>query len=515
VFGAFFLLALVVLTGLGVVVIRNGLDQRLSSEIAGLDRLSRDVGGTLQALQAQAIDEPCSEPFLDWMRRVAFLPDGIHEIIYARNGQLLCSVAAGKLDTPVALGNHDFAIGVEGHTSIWLDRDLGILGFPGIVGTFLSVSEYIVVLPDFEPVSPMPDGMHYEIVSRGHDGIAWHRQGKYGLFSAVSGAPGKVRWDVPHVDAFSTFGCDAMNINCIALTTPLTPLIEKNAPVIAGTMLLAALLAGIVTHLLRGVLAEIWSLPSRFRHTLSAETIVCHYQPLLDLRHDRISGVEVLARWRDDDGTLIHPDKFLPIVEQRGMHRALTKYVVDRAYRELSTLPAGTEPLMVHFNIFPCEFAPGRMLMLFKDFLADKSRFSVVIELVENDALPIERTRDTIADLRKEGILTFIDDFGEGYSSIGYLAGLGTYGVKLDRSFGLAPEGSLMEAMLTSAIEMVSKTGQTIVVEGVETPWRLASLKANPKVSIGQGYFISRPVDIEALKIILGSDGFGDVTEAA
>ena len=516
IFTGFFIAFLVILAAVGMISIQRDLDQRLDEELRGFNSIARDIRQTTAALKSRPDITPCTDDFMSWMRRVAYLPDGIHEIIYAPQGKMLCSISQGIFAEPVTLNQHDFHLGSAGIAQIWLNRDLAQLGFPGIVGTYMSIHGFILVVPDVQLISPVPDWMSFELVNLAEDGTVWHRSGTHGLYSHITGQPEARSVLNPwHPPGWSTSGCDETYSTCLALHLPFLAQIKRAIPTIIGGIVLAGLLASVITHLMRKSVEKAWSLPARVARNMTSETITCHYQPLQQLADGGIWGVEVLARWRDDDGTLVPPDAFLPIVEQRGLHRKLTRLVVDRAYADLSTLPARDEPMRVHVNIFPCEFEPEWMLELFKDFLADSERFTVVIELVESDILPIERTRNAIARLRGYGILTFIDDFGEGYSSIGYLAGLGTYGVKLDRSFAQAPEGSLMDAMLSSAVEMVGKTGQTLVVEGVETASRLAILKQNSKVAIAQGYFISRPLGIEDLRSLLGPDGYWSEAHAA
>ena len=72
-------------------------------------------------------------------------------------------------------------------------------------------------------------------------------------------------------------------------------------------------------------------------------------------------------------------------------------------------------------------------------------------------------------------------------------------GVKIDRSFAMAPDNSLMARILSHAIEMAHESRRAIVIEGVETRERFETLRANPLVDYAQGYFISRPLDIDGL----------------
>jgi EAL domain-containing protein (putative c-di-GMP-specific phosphodiesterase class I) len=106
--------------------------------------------------------------------------------------------------------------------------------------------------------------------------------------------------------------------------------------------------------------------------------------------------------------------------------------------------------------------------------------------------------------LHRYGIKTQLDDFGTGYSNIQNLATLAIDGVKLDRSFAMSAEGSLMCKMLGNAIDMVHAAGHRITVEGVETEERLRMIEATGQVDFVQGYLVSRPLDIARFVQVLG-----------
>jgi len=76
---------------------------------------------------------------------------------------------------------------------------------------------------------------------------------------------------------------------------------------------------------------------ARFCRYFNARSLLCAYQPILNLRTGAISGCEVLARWRDVDGAVLSPHEFIPIVERAKMTRRFTETVVNKAFDELTT----------------------------------------------------------------------------------------------------------------------------------------------------------------------------------
>ena len=234
--------------------------------------------------------------------------------------------------------------------------------------------------------------------------------------------------------------------------------------------------------------------------------MVVAYQPVLDLRSGKISGCEVLARWRDIDGTIVAPSRFIDIVERTGRTEEFTRLVADRAYEELSAcLPSATR-LQMAFNVFACDLDSAKLLAIYSRFLDGDRRLEPAIELVENQDIDFEDAERAIEELDWAGIKSYIDDFGIGYSSIERVATLAVHGVKLDRSFAMSPPDSIMGQMLVQVLEMIKTTGHLIVVEGVETEARLNLLRATGIVDCVQGYEISRPLGIDEFVAFLGRD---------
>lgn len=187
------------------------------------------------------------------------------------------------------------------------------------------------------------------------------------------------------------------------------------------------------------------------------------------------------------------------------MTRKFTKMVVDTAFRELSaSVPVGVR-LQVNFNVFPCDLDSAFLCEVFAGFRAAADRFDVVVEIVESDALSFDGAQREIELLGRAGIKTYIDDFGAGYSNIHNLASLAVNGVKLDRSFAMAPEGSMMAKMLVYALGMIKTAGRALVVEGLENMARLELLRETQQVDYVQGYLISRPLPIDRFVAFLAA----------
>ncbi len=486
---------------------RNEIGQGLQP----YERLRTNVLSTFDIMEQRLTADPCSPGFLDEMRRIAFLPDGINELLYVDGGNVLCSVNSGVFPRPSQLGEADVDGANPFSVSFWLDRDLTFLDLAGVTGTIARRGQHAMVIPA-QPLPPTgPRWMDQELVFRAIDSRWWHRSGVPGIYTEATLHNGSPLSNLAG-GAFYQIACDTAGVHCLAGRASLVNLFSLGWASISVILLVVAVLSAWVSQQALALIERYWSFEARFLRRLEKGSVVCAYQPLLDLKSGIATGCEVLARWQDVDGTIVAPDRFLPIIEKHGLTERFTAMVVAYAYADLvSGVPAGVR-LQVNFNIFPQDLDAGRLVPIFAPFLTDNSPFDVVIEIVETAEIRPETAQVEIERLRAAGLKVYIDDFGAGYSSMHNLAALSIDGVKLDRSFAMAPDHSVMARMLDHAIDLVQASGRSLVVEGVETSERLEALKATGIVDFAQGYCISRPLLIESFVAYLAEHGPRPVT---
>lgn len=496
-----------------VVAVGGGYALHKTAELAQMEgdraieqftRLRGNLFETFERMQAQLTAEPCSPAFREQLRRIAYLPDGLNEFLYAPGGKAQCSLSISAFEPAVDLGAPDM-IGSDDHPlSVWIDRDLGFLGLEGEKGTLALNEPFIAVVPpqkvDFRP----PHWLSMELVMRTGNGAWLHRAGTPGLHQAWNEAP---EFSGVPSGRVSMRSCDPGGVHCVVAEASIAAVLDSGRGAIAMVLLAAMLIATFAAGKTYRAIARYWSFEARFCRRLDAGSIRCAYQPVMRLDTGEIAGCEVLARWCDIDGKTVFPDRFIGLVKRRGLTMRLTRLVARRAFEELSALhPAPHSPgrrLQVSFNIFPQDLDSAGLLQVFSCFTAHPDRFSVILEIIESDEMPANAQRE-IELLRRVGIRTYIDDFGTGYSNMQNLAGLSVDGVKLDRAFAMAPDNSLMAQMLRHAVDMIEETGRVMVVEGVETAERLALLRGmQARIDFVQGYFIARPLDIAGFAAFL------------
>lgn len=481
--------------GLLHVQMHDALRGEAKAKLVHFDTLHRNVTAAFAELRQTAKAEPCSEQFIRELRRVAFMPDGLNEFIYAPDGVVTCSTSMSASPASASLGPPDVVTSEDDGIAFWINRTLDSVGLVGVAGSVAYQAPFAIVVPAQTSSQAGQSWVDMEFVFSAADGRVWHLGGETGIFAAASRHQDN---DNPLSTMFDV-ACGKDHAYCVAVKGDAAAMARRWRSELALAVGLIAFYAVWPASVLYRALERYWSLEQRFRRHLSSQSVVCAYQPILDLRTGEISGCEVLARWRDVDGSIVAPDKFVDIVAGANQTLSFTKMVAERAFEELSRgLPKDIR-LQLNFNVFPRDLDSAKLREVYKAFEAERDRFQIAIEIVESDALGIDAAQTQIEALAQHGIRTYIDDFGSGYSSIHRVASLAIHGVKLDRSFAMAPNESLMARMLVHALDMVGSSGREIVVEGVETQDRLDLLIATKRVAYVQGYLVSRPLTIDAL----------------
>jgi len=231
---------------------------------------------------------------------------------------------------------------------------------------------------------------------------------------------------------------------------------------------------------------------------LANNEFVLFYQPQLDLATGEINSVEALIRWQHPRRGLLAPMEFIPLAEESGRITEIGRWVLLAACRQLAQW-RGTpcERLRVAVNLSGRELDDESLIDHVRDALAseniDPSKLEV--ELTEEIFIQnIEHNLNQLTRLRELGVQLAIDDFGVGYSSLGYLRDFPVDMLKIDRSFITHVTERHDDAVITRAvINLAHNLGIQVVAEGVETEDQLNFLKAH-RCNLAQGYLISRPI---------------------
>jgi diguanylate cyclase (GGDEF)-like protein len=221
-----------------------------------------------------------------------------------------------------------------------------------------------------------------------------------------------------------------------------------------------------------------------------------HYQPIVDLRQDFITGFEALARWRHPQHGMISPAKFIPVAEDCGLILQLGEWALAEACRAAAQWP---DDLKIAVNLSPVQIAspdlPNRIAVILAETGLKASRLT--LEITERTFLDeTPATLTTLHQLKQLGIGIALDDFGTGYSSLSYLRSFPFDTLKIDRSFvSDLGRDSGGDVIVQAVILIANGLGIKTVAEGVETPLQQQFLKTLG-CDAAQGYLLSVPIPV-------------------
>jgi diguanylate cyclase (GGDEF)-like protein len=252
---------------------------------------------------------------------------------------------------------------------------------------------------------------------------------------------------------------------------------------------------------------ERMAVEQRLRLAIRDRCFRCAYQPKVDLRTGAIQGIEVLLRWRDQEGIIRAPGAFIGLAIELGLINEITLQVLGEVVQSIPQIDAlfGSQ-VTISINIAARQAGDVTFMKGFCEALLATgcaSRFT--LELTEEAFLTKGHfQREVLPQIRSIGAKVSIDDFGVGYSSLAALAEITADELKIDRSFisdiHLRPRSQIVLKAIESLGEAL---GMTIIAEGVEKFEEVAYLQAATRIRYAQGYYFDKPLILDGLNIKL------------
>ncbi|SDB31896.1 putative bifunctional diguanylate cyclase/phosphodiesterase [Bauldia litoralis] len=242
------------------------------------------------------------------------------------------------------------------------------------------------------------------------------------------------------------------------------------------------------------------------RRAIELGELQVFYQPVVRASDLTIVGMEALVRWTSKELGTVSPATFVPVAEETGLIHDLGRFVVDRACQDVSKWPG----LKMAINLSPVQlrdpdFATG-LLEVVRSYGLDPSSFELELTegiLVNNPTI----AKRKLAKLKEMGFTLSLDDFGTGFSSIGYLRQFPFDVLKVDRSFvrdiGL---NATANALIQSLVSLGDAMNLSVIAEGIENEDQLKLLRL-VQCEYVQGYLISRPIPAEQITDLLKTVG--------
>jgi diguanylate cyclase (GGDEF)-like protein/PAS domain S-box-containing protein len=235
------------------------------------------------------------------------------------------------------------------------------------------------------------------------------------------------------------------------------------------------------------------------RMALQRNQLELFYQPRIDLREDRSTGLEALIRWRRPGHGIVLPGAFLGIAEAVGLGQKLDTWVIRQACAQAALWRGTAFTPKVAVNVSAAQVNRPELPTLLQEILEQTALAThrLELELTEQAIIDVG-SEATIASLRRVaalGVQLAIDDFGSGFSSFAYLRQLPVHTIKIDSSFiRQIGQNRDDEIIVKSMIELSHALGKRVVAEGVETSQQLYFLREHG-CDEAQGFLLAPPVE--------------------
>ncbi|MCG8671870.1 MAG: EAL domain-containing protein [Pseudomonadales bacterium] len=245
------------------------------------------------------------------------------------------------------------------------------------------------------------------------------------------------------------------------------------------------------------------SLENDLRDSIKQNQFVLEYQTQVCLANDQVTGVEALLRWKHPETDVRFPEDFLEVAENSGLVVPLGEWVLEEVERTRQALVReGLEHLKISINVSAKQFDDERFMTMLEK-VAERQGGGVVdyqIELKEKVVFKdVNKSLNKLQKLKGLGYSILIDDFGTGFSSLGYLRQLPIDAIKIDKSFiNRVPSDREAIEITLASIAMAHKFNIKVIAEGVENEQQLRFLKTHG-CDMAQGYYFSKAVPLNDL----------------
>ena len=241
----------------------------------------------------------------------------------------------------------------------------------------------------------------------------------------------------------------------------------------------------------------------RISTALKQNELELFYQPKVNMRTEKVLGVEALVRWHHPERGLQSPAEFLPYIQNHPLDIELGLWVIDTAMKQIETWHKHDLDLPVSVNVSGYHLQQPDFIDLLHQMLTDHPGVrhgDLEIEILETAAIKdIKRVSNVIAQCRTIGVNVALDDFGTGYSSLSYLKNLPVQTLKIDQSFicEICDKPDDL-AIFEGILGMARAFGRQVVAEGIETVEQ-GHMLLQLSCELAQGYEIARPMPAQDL----------------
>lgn len=458
------------------------LKSQSQQSLSKIESVSDEVQKTLQKLNKLNLKN-CDDNALKIMQQHVFEAKFIKEIAFFQGDKLLCSTGLEKKNSELINTKPDYT-GIRG-IEVWLHTPLYLFDYKksGLLGRQQNFS--VLLSNDF-----LADLIHldaeWEIIFNGNNSSI-HTTGTKGLYQQIIANSRSLK------DHFNLVECAKYVPYCVAISAPKKLFYQHYNPALFAWFAFSSLVFVICFVFLLLFFEKYRSLESRVLRGMKNNSFYCVYQPVVELKTNRLVGCEVLARFKDPKGSL-SPADFIPIILSKGRTWEFTKLIIDKFLRDVSIFAEQGHDFKINFNFFAQDIDSGAILeVLDENWLLSKP-FTFVIEVTEDEKLSNLSSVEVLNKLESHGFCIAIDDFGTGYSNLRELKEFPCSIIKIDKTFiSEMEDGSIRSSLIPHIVSISNTLNVFVVAEGIEHLEQQTAL-IELGVQYGQGYLFGKPM---------------------
>lgn len=246
-----------------------------------------------------------------------------------------------------------------------------------------------------------------------------------------------------------------------------------------------------------------YELVPELKQALQNKEFYLVYQPIINIKKQKMEGVEALLRWENPKLGLISPLEFIPLLEEIGLIIPVGDWIIETVCKQVQTWhQKGINISRAAINVSPLQFGSCHFVQEVRKHVQNYklNPKCIELEITENILMNLAEAEKTLKALRELGVTISIDDFGTGYSSLSYLTRLPINTLKIDKSF-IDQLNEQSNIIVNTIITMGNNLNFNVLAEGVECQQQLDYLQAQ-NCHEGQGFFWSRPISPEGIEKI-------------
>lgn len=455
----------------------------------------REGQGVLANL-IQINDSRCSAELLLAMRKNLFASNYIKDIAYIKDGTIQCTTGLGLTNIKDTLNAEPTFISDEG-TKVWVRHPFQLRVLDDKVDEW-TIARYknfsLIIKPQAARISsdfiyPWEQTRAFADTNK-----IEHVGGSKGLWAEHKAANFLEKIVDHHSETCST----ERTGYCFYIKSPLKQTLAIYKEQFVLLLVFSLFCAAISYMAILRLETKFYSIPKRIARGLKNKQFYWMYQPIVDLRTNKIIGCETLARFHDKEGD-ISPYHFIPIIRNMNMSWKFTEMMVEKIMDDFDKATQLPDGLRISINIFPYDIQQGHTHALTSNKRLTESRFKIALEVTEDEYLEYEAAQSSLTDLTDAGFSISIDDLGTGYSNLKLLNELNASCVKIDRSFvkGIENDG-LKSSIIPHIVEIANKFGMEFIAEGIELKEQ-ADIIRKMGVSYSQGWYFGKPMTLTEL----------------